>query len=596
MAERFNTVHVAAGSANGGEFGSAGAGGAAKPATGHAGHASHSAAHPKAHAAAGPPRHTLAYNPKTNTGAGYGMKGGDPNVKRLQTKVNALGLTDLHGKPLALDGKLGPLTTSSIKALQTRLGVTANGQVSPAFFAQIMALKTLPAAHPSAHPHAPAHPHHRGVQTAHEGDTERLHEYWVHGEGAAKIGWGAPGDFERCVGELGKHISDPEGYCNLAHHAALGYYPATHAKMEGRGELIVPDSVRADMATAAIDDLPDDAFAYIEPGGSKDPSGKTTPRSLRHFPIHDKAHVQNALARAPQSPFGEKAMPKIRAAATKFGIDAADDSGRADSLSGYVRSFPLEDVSVRTGKTGREVTAYAAVFNTPTEIHDQDGHYNEELDPVVFNRAISDSAPAGGRTNWRVGVFYNHGMTLHGTPSDRHSMPIGVPLEIKPDGRGLLTRTLYHRSDFADEIVEGLESGAIPGYSFSGRFLRSNPLIPRGGFRADRGGSLRTVRRMESTLREYGPTPFPAYKDAAILGVRSDTLLGAMAADPALAMRMLTALRDGAPLDSPSLSGAPEHRDSPPEDSHQVRSGRSVKEELAARRSAFLQKYGSRDV
>jgi len=23
--------------------------------------------------------------------------------------------------------------------------------------------------------------------------TEKLHEYWVHGEGAAKIAWGAPG-------------------------------------------------------------------------------------------------------------------------------------------------------------------------------------------------------------------------------------------------------------------------------------------------------------------------------------------------------------------------------------------------------------------
>jgi hypothetical protein len=25
---------------------------------------------------------------------------------------------------------------------------------------------------------------------SHEGNTERLHEYWVHGEGAAKIRWG----------------------------------------------------------------------------------------------------------------------------------------------------------------------------------------------------------------------------------------------------------------------------------------------------------------------------------------------------------------------------------------------------------------------
>ena len=78
---------------------------------------------------------------------------------------------------------------------------------------------------------------------------------------------------------------------------------------------------KAEKSTADINDLPDSDFAYIEPGGTKDESGKTTPRSKRHFPIMDAAHTRNALARAPQSPFGDKAMSKIRAAAKKFGID-----------------------------------------------------------------------------------------------------------------------------------------------------------------------------------------------------------------------------------------------------------------------------------
>ena len=78
----------------------------------------------------------------------------------------------------------------------------------------------------------------------------------------------------------------------------------------------------AELNTAAINDLPDNAFAYIEPGG-KVVDGKTEPRSLRHFPIHDAAHVRNALARAPQSPFGPKAMPAIKRAAKKFGVDVA---------------------------------------------------------------------------------------------------------------------------------------------------------------------------------------------------------------------------------------------------------------------------------
>jgi hypothetical protein len=78
------------------------------------------------------------------------------------------------------------------------------------------------------------------------------------------------------------------------------------------------------MRRAEINDLPDREFAYIEPGGEKDEQGKTTPRSLRHFPIHDSAHIRNALARLPQSklPSGAKARArtKIEAAARREGI------------------------------------------------------------------------------------------------------------------------------------------------------------------------------------------------------------------------------------------------------------------------------------
>jgi hypothetical protein len=56
-------------------------------------------------------------------------------------------------------------------------------------------------------------------------NTERLKEYWVHGEGAAKIRWGEPNDFYRCVAHLGKYVSDPKGLCADLHHEALGVWP-----------------------------------------------------------------------------------------------------------------------------------------------------------------------------------------------------------------------------------------------------------------------------------------------------------------------------------------------------------------------------------
>lgn len=101
---------------------------------------------------------------------------------------------------------------------------------------------------------------------------------------------------------------------------------------------------RAAMSTADINDLPDSAFAYIEPGGSKDAEGKTTPRSKRHFPVNDAAHVRNALARAPQSPFGDKAMPAIKAAAAKFGVGVSDEKAAGMPLER--RASAADDINL----------------------------------------------------------------------------------------------------------------------------------------------------------------------------------------------------------------------------------------------------------
>ena len=178
------------------------------------------------------------------------------------------------------------------------------------------------------------------------------------------------------------------------------------------------------------------------------------------------------------------------------------------------RSFQLDDIQIRSGGDGRTVEAYAAVFDRAVEIHDAEGHYLEEIDPTAFNRTISHKGT-------RFGVFYNHAKTIYGTPSERYSIPLGTPLEVRADSRGLLTVTRYNKTPLADEILAAIQNGDIRGQSFQGRFTRSTPDVPRGGFRPGKDGALRTVRRMEIDMREYGPTPFPAYEDAAIIGVRS---------------------------------------------------------------------------
>jgi hypothetical protein len=64
--------------------------------------------------------------------------------------------------------------------------------------------------------------------------------------------------------------------------------------------------------TAYVNDLPDSAFAVIEPGGKKDDQGKTVPRELRHLEHHNKEgqldenHVRNALARLSQTKISDE--------------------------------------------------------------------------------------------------------------------------------------------------------------------------------------------------------------------------------------------------------------------------------------------------
>lgn len=80
----------------------------------------------------------IGYDSKRGTGAGYGTNGkGDQRVKQLQSALNRLGFTDAAGHKLLVDGKLGPRTTAAIKRLQKRLGMKADGIVSPALLKKV---------------------------------------------------------------------------------------------------------------------------------------------------------------------------------------------------------------------------------------------------------------------------------------------------------------------------------------------------------------------------------------------------------------------------------------------------------------------------
>ena len=88
------------------------------------------------------------------------------------------------------------------------------------------------------------------------------------------------------------------------------------------------------LSSKEVNNLPDSDFAYISPGGTKDSEGKTTPRSLRHLPIPDAAHVRNALARLNQTdiPAAAKktALSKIKRKAKELGVQVSESDGASD--------------------------------------------------------------------------------------------------------------------------------------------------------------------------------------------------------------------------------------------------------------------------
>ena len=313
---------------------------------------------------------------------------------------------------------------------------------------------------------------------------------------------------------------------------------------------------------------------YADPGYQSD--GK------KRYPLDSEAHCRAAWSYINQADNAAQYSPehlaaikgRIKAAGRKYGIHFADDTEMASRWAGtdmFMRSFQLQDLAIRSGGDGRTVEAYAAVFGIPAEIRDPQGHYSEVIEPTAFNRTIANNAQ-------RVGVFYNHGMSLHGTPSDRFSVPIGTPEQIKADNKGLLTVTRFAKTELADEILELIRSGGIAGYSFTGRLIRSDPnRPPRGGYGRGMNGDLLTVRRHELGLAEYGPTPLPAYSQAAIVGMRA-------------ALRALSS-------STPEMDPDDDHdtsvdtepvADDPP--THSVRQ-LSRKQEMQAARSAFLLKH-----
>lgn len=254
----------------------------------------------------------------------------------------------------------------------------------------------------------------------------------------------------------------------------------------------------AAITASAENDLPDSAFAYIEPGGSKDAGGKTVPRSKRHFPVHDEAHARNALSRAPQSPFGKEAMPKIMSAARKFGIKVSGDQRSAFGAEFVAAGafperrftrFPLE---VRTDPHGgpKHIYGYAACFN---KLSRKLGGFVEQVNSTAFNESRTENWPD-------VVCRYNH----------KDDMLLGTTyartLDLKIDETGLAYNVIPPQS--RADILEYVDRGDVRHSSFAFRVFPGGDEWGVSEFNYP----MRTLLSVQ--LVDVAPVLDPAYPDS----------------------------------------------------------------------------------
>lgn len=247
------------------------------------------------------------------------------------------------------------------------------------------------------------------------------------------------------------------------------------------------------LTSSARDTLPDSAFAYIEPGHPK-VNGRT-PGKYRHFPVHDAAHVRNALARIAQGArFGSEAKSGVLAAAKRYGVEHDDNAtGRSfDSLYPEVR-FLADVPEIRSLGEDQppHITGYAAAFN---KLSRRLGGFVERVMPTAFNEARDAGWPD-------MVCRYNHkddmvlGTTAAGT------------LSVEVDERGMRYDVIppRHRSD----VIELVQRGDVRYSSFAFRCM--NPGEDDTWGVTDYGFPMRSLHKVSPL--DCAPVLDPAYRD-----------------------------------------------------------------------------------
>lgn len=305
---------------------------------------------------------------------------------------------------------------------------------------------------------------------------------------------------------------------------------------------------RAVWSTAFVNSLPDSSFLYIAPGGSKDSEGKTTPRSLRFFPYKDASgkvdlpHLRNAIARIPQSSLPAAVKDRVQAKARRILENQnrsqvlADKQGVETYNGDVFRAVSTPEFVIR-GEAGEgslgTMAGTFSIFDAWTEIDSAfEGHFLERIARTAFNKTIRESADKI-RAIFHHGLDPNIGVKVLGPIEELRARQHGIDYAVR------LLDTDYNRS-----LLPGLQEN-LYGASFRARVVKKDgPVDPPK--RSDwNPGKLPEVTLTELALKEFGPTPFPAYEgtSASMRSATDEMLFMGLIRDPSKLREVLYAER-----------------------------------------------------
>jgi hypothetical protein len=243
------------------------------------------------------------------------------------------------------------------------------------------------------------------------------------------------------------------------------------------------DDGRMMVTQAELNALPDEAFAFIETGGTRDPGGKTVPRTKRHFPVNTEIAVRRSLTQAPGSPFGREALPKIMSAARRFGVTVGGSTRAAFGeplLDGFPeRRFTRYPPEFRQRGEGHppHIFGYAACFG---KLSRKLGGFVEQVGLTAFNESRTDNWPD-------VVCRYNHhdDMLLGTTHARTLTLSIdetGLAYDVEPpesrrDVMEYVQRGDVRHSSFAFRVYPGGDEWGVSEFNYPMRTLHSIQLV-----------------------------------------------------------------------------------------------------------------------